>query len=160
MAVIDGSSGRLKLTETRVAILEDALERGLTYTLAAKAATISTVTLWTWLQRGKRVFEEFEGELPPEEMVLERQFFDLYVRLQQAESRAALRHLDIITNAAIGGNVVASMWYLEHRHPDQYGRQVLDQVNYEGERESGPEPIRLVEVILPEDTKPTSSEST
>jgi hypothetical protein len=47
---------------------------------------------------------------------------DFALRVQQAEAMAIQDHLEVIKQAADSGTWQAAAWWLERRHPDQWGR--------------------------------------
>ena len=78
---------------------------------AAAAAGISKVTLYSWLHRGAAGEEPFAAFLNAVDV---------------AQSEADLRDLAVIRKAAAEGTWAAAAWRLERRHPDQWGRRLVE----------------------------------
>jgi hypothetical protein len=96
-----------RLTPLVEAAIVNALRRGCTYELAARAAGVARVTLWYWLRKGKK---SRSGKF--------RDFLNI-VRRAEAEALAACaaRVMDAIDQ----GDVRAACWFLERRAPEEYG---------------------------------------
>lgn len=106
-----------KYTAERAAIVEDGIERGLTFGLAAALAGISPDTLTNWRKR----------------------YADFSERVEQAEALGALANLDKVRRAG-DDDWRAAAWILEHRHPHQYGKTVTEN-QHTGQNG---EPIRVI----------------
>jgi transposase len=90
-----------KYSPETVKKIEEALEAGATYKLAAAYAGIHFDTFNDWRQR----FPEFS---------------DL---VKSAEAKAAVGWLEQIEQAARDGHWQAAAWKLERRYPDEWGRK-------------------------------------
>jgi len=88
-----------KYSDTVVKRITNALERGATYKLAARAGGISYKTFCRW-RNNKPAFAE---------------------KVAAAEWRAADQWLEAIDEAAESGSWRAAAWKLERRYPNQYG---------------------------------------
>ena len=98
-----------KINEMYIKLLEQALQVGMTKTLACQHANISRSTYHTWMSRGRDEDDTI--------------YSDLYRRLKKAESNHALANLAIIQKAAKETTSwQAAAWLLERRHKE-YQRQ-------------------------------------
>ena len=94
-----------KYTPDRVKRILMAVEQGATVAHACGYAGIGTRTYYDWLEQ----YPEFREAV------------------ELAESRATLRWLHVIDQAASSGIWQAAAWKLERRHPHIYGRRVVEQ---------------------------------
>jgi transposase-like protein len=99
---------RSKYTAERASAILGGVREGLTYRLAAAVAGISPDTLTRWKDR----------------------YPDFAARLMAVEAEAAHDALKLIRRAG-HDDWRAAAWILEHRHPEDYGRQVA-QLNVAG----------------------------
>ena len=95
----------------REAILA-AIATGATVEAAAGAAGCSRRSISRWRQRGE------QDDATPEEL-------DFYQRYRQAEARAELEALRVISEAADGpgGDWRAAAWFLTHRFPERWSEK-------------------------------------
>jgi transposase len=100
--------------------------------VAILSCGISESTFYRWQQRGKRasrgIYREFWEEL------------------KAAEAQAEVMYLDVIRQAARGGQWQAAAWYLERTRSDIYGRR-MDMTSGGEKVESAP--ITVIEVVRP-----------
>ena len=92
---------RSLLTSDRIKKICSGIELGLTYDMCAKYAGISPSAFYTWLRKGR------EGK--------EKKFIDFVSKLQQAEAKGAVYHLNNIISSS-KDDWKASAWVLERRH--------------------------------------------
>ena len=102
-----------KLSQDTIDRLADAIRLGATWERAADVAGISVATLRDWRRRGEA------GD---------RQFAALLAALKAAEGDGVSRALQVIRQAAEGGQWQAAAWLLERRYPADYGRRVESRV--------------------------------
>lgn len=95
--------------ETANRVIE-AVERGLTFSLAAAYGGISYSTLNRWRKKGQNCEDE-EDDF--------RQFWKL---LEQAKGEAALRLVNCIHSAAESGDWKAASWIMERRYSGDWGK--------------------------------------
>lgn len=120
-----GMSEQSKFTPERCAIIIKASGQGLSKELCAASAGINYSTLRRWEMRGE---EDPDGPV-----------HDFVVAWHKAESKFIQAHLANISRHAIG-NVehdikstwMASAWLVERRHPDQYGRRIVEVGGHNG----------------------------
>lgn len=98
-----------KYTHERATVIIQAIEEGLTYEFAAALGGISGATLTRWCER----------------------YADFAERIGAAEARGVQKNLATIRAAASGDDDRppdwrAAAWILEHRHPNQYGKTVVN----------------------------------
>lgn len=119
---------RYQLTREQVDAVGRAMrDEGLGYYRAASIQWgVTERTAARWLRRGERDIEE---GLDTVKAHLKRVVVE-----SQAEVSAAAERTQY--QAIREGDVRAAQWYLEHRHPDEYGRQILSRIQVEGEVES------------------------
>lgn len=121
---------RTKYTPETVKKITDAIKLGATYELACGYAGITFETFNQW-RRHKSEFSE---------------------AVQGAEGGGAVQCLLRIQQAANSGEWRAAAWILEHRHPEQYGRQVLDTYRHDVveriAREEGVDPAKLYDLAF------------
>lgn len=92
-----------------VEAIAEGLRKGATISIACQMAGISEATYYLWRRMGRE--SEVENEYT--------RFNDL---MDKAEAEGAMRHLEVINNAAIElGEWRASKWLLERRYPNSYG---------------------------------------
>lgn len=113
--------------EVRAGLIE-AVELGATWEAAAQSVGIGASTLRQWRQRGEA------GEAP---------FAALLADLKRADADCISRALQVIRQAAEGGQWQAAAWLLERRHPADYGRRVESRVEV-----SAPSPQDGVRTVL------------
>lgn len=106
-----GAPHRYDNPEVRKRLVE-AVRAGAHYGLAAQYAGIDRTTFQRWLQKGR------EGD---------PLFADLVAEIEQAEAQNAVVNLGLIRKAAMAGTWQAAAWILERRHPQMYGRTVVEQ---------------------------------
>lgn len=86
-----------------------ALEAGNYQKTAAALAGVSENTFYRWMDRGKNAKS---GKY--------REFCE---SVKRAEEKAKAYHLQQIRKASENGSWQASAWYLERKHPSEWGRQ-------------------------------------
>jgi len=86
-----------------------ALEAGNYQKTAAALAGVSENTFYRWMDRGKNAKS---GKY--------REFCE---SVKKAEEKAKAYHLQQIRKASENGSWQASAWYLERKHPQEWGRQ-------------------------------------
>lgn len=122
-------SGRVTLfTPERRKTIVEAIREGNYGQQAASAARVSTHALRAWLHKGEvAALKLEEGEdLEPDEAEFAQFFYDCMEADAEAES-AAVRE---VRQAGESGNWIASMTYLERRHPERWKRR--DAVEHTG----------------------------
>jgi hypothetical protein len=92
-----------KYSPERAATIAEAIEKGLTFGLAAALGGISPDTLTVWRRR----------------------YPDFAERIDAAEAQGALVNITKVRDAA-NDDWRAAAWILEHRHPHQYGKTVTE----------------------------------
>jgi hypothetical protein len=97
-----GTRGWTKLTPLVRQRLLEAIERGLTFTLACQTCAISMDSLARWRAKDAAFAAE----------------------IREAEGRSADRWLGLV-EAAAPKNWLAAAWLLERRHPHEYGRHLV-----------------------------------
>lgn len=121
---------RTKYTPETVKRLTDAIKLGATYELACGYAGIRYETFRVW-QRTKPAFS---------------------AAVEESAGAGAVQLLGKIRQSANDGDWRAAAWVLEHRHPEQYGRQVHDVYRRELveriAREEGVDPARLYDLAF------------
>lgn len=86
---------------------------------AAEAAGISHQAVALWLSKGKK------GEEP----------YDAFYRdVQAAKGRDALRDIQIISKAGVGGDWKAAAWKLERKHPKLFGQRHQIELSVQNEQ--------------------------
>ena len=96
---------RLKYKAERVEALLNHIKLGVPIVHACAAVGINQDTYHRW----KKKYEDFES------------------RVKEAESHCLKMHVSTIYNAAKGGDAKAAQWWLERRHPKDFGhRQAID----------------------------------
>lgn len=88
--------------------LYEAIEKGATIKIACQAAGIHENTFHQWKKRAKASTKE-------------NKYTRFVARMEEAEAKSALTHLEVIRNAAFTGDWRASKWILERRFPNDYG---------------------------------------
>jgi len=106
-----------KATEKIIQRLCDALSLGCTYELACKYAGIGASTLRMWRAHAAQAAPGTRAHR-------------LIERLDEAESKAVMRWLGHLEQAARDGHWQASAWKLERRYFSEYGRHI---VQHDGE---------------------------
>ena len=94
----------------------EGIRLGLTYDLAAEYGGIGESTFYTW----KKSFREFREAVT------------------HASAHAAAVNMARINAAGQGGDWRASAWIMEHRFPEQYGRQIHEHQGSESQ------PLRVI----------------
>lgn len=96
---------------------------------AAAYANIAEKTFYNWLTRGR---EDAEAGIEPEDSI-HLQFLQA---IEKAQADAEIENLLVVRGAAIGKpskegvpgeaqDWKAAAWYLERKHPDRYGRRIV-----------------------------------
>lgn len=93
-----------KYNPERVANIIQAIELGATFVIAANSAGVSENTFYRWMKE----YPEFDEAV------------------NKAASKAAIRWLAKIEQAASQGNWQAAAWKLERRFPRDYGRHIIE----------------------------------
>lgn len=123
-------AARSKYTPEVVKRLADAITLGATYELACAYAGIRYETFRVW-QRTKPGFS---------------------ATVEEAEGKGAVQLLGKIRQSANDGDWRAAAWVLEHRHPEQYGRLVVETYHRDVvdriAREEGVDPARLYDLAF------------
>lgn len=106
----------------------DAVQIGATYKLAAKYAGVNLQQFYIWIKRAEQIILRIERDRisDSEPMVDEADmvYLEFYMRLQEAEGKAAYSWLQAINDAATVENKwQAAAWLLERRHPEDYGKK-------------------------------------
>lgn len=113
-----------KYEPTRVKRIVDALSDGNTRRLGCAYGGITEDTFANWLAR----------------------YPDFSDAIKRAEADAEVRHVANIARAAQEGTWTASAWWLERRHPQDWGRK--DRVEHSGDAER-PIVVRTITAVLP-----------
>jgi hypothetical protein len=100
-----------KLSEDRQAKIIMAIEHGAYYKQAAEFAGIDYTTFNNWMKRGENAEEGTE-------------YFNFFHAVKEAEGKAAVGNLMLITLAAQNGNWQAAAWKLERRYPEEYAKRM------------------------------------
>lgn len=104
-------SGRPRLlTPERERRILEAIAQGATRGQAAQAAGVHRATFMRWMAAGEA-----------QESGPERDFCDA---VREADGAVAVAMCRVVTNAAETGTWQAAAWWLERRHPTEYGRHV------------------------------------
>lgn len=126
-----------KLTPAVQAAIVDAIRNGNTREIAAEVAHVGRTTLFIWLQRGR------SAKAPK----LYREFANA---ITVAEAEAVATMVKIVMKAAESTPAVAQ-WWLERRHPDDWGRkdrvEVMETVRRDARKlaeEMGLDPEELI----------------
>ena len=82
---------------------------GLTYSLAAEAAGITYQTFNEWHKKGKN---SKSGE-----------YFEFYTHIQKCNANAAKKCIEKLNEAVKAGNCTVSIWILERRFSEDFGRR-------------------------------------
>lgn len=98
----------IKYDQTTAEVLLKAVAAGLPNKTAAELAGIDERTLYNWKRRGKA------GEEP---------FLQFLQSLRAHQARAVREAMQTINHAAKRGEWRAAAWWLERRHPDEYGSE-------------------------------------
>lgn len=86
------------------------LEQGNYRKTAAAVAGVDETTLLRWIKRGRE--SKSKGK-----------YYQFYQSVKKAEEKAKAYHLQQIRKASENGSWQASAWYLERKHPQEWGRQ-------------------------------------
>jgi hypothetical protein len=119
----------LKLTPDITKLIGDGVSLGLTYSLASEAAGISYQTFNSWMNKGKN---STSGE-----------YFKFSQHIFNCNANAAKKLLQCLHDSAEAGNYQVSMWILERRFPDEFGRWVYRKINSVSENHN-----ETVEIIV------------
>lgn len=98
-----------KLTDELTDVLCENIELGMPYKLACQAAGINYDTFNEWMKKGA------EGS--------NKKFIEFSDQVRASEAECAKRNLDNLRKAADNGSVASSMWLLERRYPDEFGKR-------------------------------------
>lgn len=104
-------------TTTVADVVVEALFTGAFIEDAANAANVAPATIYNWLARGE---EHRDADPMPKR---EAPFVEFLEATVKARAHAKLHSLAVIKAAAQDGDWRAAAWYLEHAHPDDYGRR-------------------------------------
>lgn len=129
-----------KLTAEVQARLAEAIAGGNTYKVAAAYAGIDYSTFRLWMVKGEGVAEGRD------------EYSALFDAIKEAENEAVRRRVELIDRAA-EKNWTAAAWWLERRHPEDWGRHEkidLDVALREDARRLAPEIGLTVEEALEE----------
>lgn len=110
-----------KLNANVQRLIVSAIAKGNTREVAAAAAGIGRTTLFTWLAAGEKAKSG--------------QYRDFLDALKKAEAGAVVGMVGIVRNAA-ANSWQAAAWWLERRHPDEWGRKDRVEIGYLIEREA------------------------
>lgn len=117
-----------------------ALASGSTLLTAADLCGVARSTVQEWVQRGRQAQQALDlGETPDP---LDNRYREVADRIGKSRAQAKVRALAIIQVAA-PKDWKAAAWYLEHAHPDEYGR--TQRLTVVGEADS-PVGVRTVPV--------------
>lgn len=94
--------------ETRRKIIQ-ALEAGNYRKTAAALAGVDESTFYKWMKRGEKAKSG--------------KYFQFVQSVKRAEEKAKAYHLQQIRKASENGSWQASAWYLERKHPQEWGRR-------------------------------------
>jgi transposase len=111
-----------KLTPELQQRIGDNVALGLTYSLAVESIGITYKTFNLWLKRGQT---EKSGK-----------YFQFYKYITKRNADAAKVLLERLNDAATAGNCQVSMWILERRFPEEFGRRVYRKTNVVSENQN------------------------
>jgi transposase len=100
----------------------DGVSIGLTYALAAESAGITYKTFNDWMKLGR---DSTSGK-----------YFEFYQHIEKCNANGARKLLQRLNDAAEAGNCQVSMWILERRFPDEFGRRVYRKTNVVSENQN------------------------
>ena len=95
---------------------------GLTYSLAAEAAGITYQTFNEWHKKGKN---SKSGE-----------YFEFYTHIQKCNANAAKKCIEKLNEAVKAGNCTVSIWILERRFSEDFGRRQYRKTNVISENQN------------------------
>ena len=95
---------------------------GLTYALAANSAGVTYHAFNDWIKLGRDSKSE--------------KYFEFYQHIKKFNTDAAKVLLERLNNAAAVGNCQVSMWILERRFPEEFGRRVYKKINVVSENQN------------------------
>ncbi len=104
-----------KLTPEVQQKIGDGVSLGLTYALAANSAGLTYQAFNDWMKLGR---DSTSGK-----------YFEFYQHIEKCNADAAKVLLERLNNAAAVGNCQVSMWILERRFPEEFGRRVYSKTN-------------------------------
>ncbi len=104
-----------KLTPEVQQKIGDGVPLGLTYALAANSAGLTYQAFNDWMKLGRN---STSGK-----------YFEFYQHIEKCNADAAKVLLERLNNAAAVGNCQVSMWILERRFPEEFGRRVYRKTN-------------------------------
>ena len=113
-----------KLTAGTAKMAIEALRRGGTRDMAARAAGVPPATLYGWLARGRNAKSGI--------------YHEFYEASKKAEAEHGLEALDVVTEAARDGSWQAAAWVLERRHG--YRRDATFHVEHAPAPSASPDP--------------------
>jgi transposase len=93
----------------------DGVALGLTYALAANLACVTYQTFNEWMKLGR---DSTSGK-----------YFEFYKHIEQRNAEGALKILQRLNDAAEAENCQVSMFILERRFPEEFGRRVYRKMN-------------------------------
>lgn len=109
-----------KLDDKRQARILEAIRDGLPYTTACALAGIHYSTFAEW---------KLKGEDPASP------YAEFAMSVKEAEAEAEALHVKRIESASKNGQWQASAWFLERRHPQQWGRTERQEQQHSGQVE-------------------------
>lgn len=115
---------RTTLSEHRIERICHLIEHSHSARSACKHTGTPLSTFYEWKRCGKDAQQRREkGQRLTR---AERMLADFVERMEKAEAEAIDKHLKVIMRAALRGNWYASAWWLERRHPEDWGRYRVD----------------------------------
>lgn len=144
-----------KLTPKIQELICTAIEYGAPLATAAKYGGVHDDTVWNWRRAGEAIQARLDAGETIELTDDEAKYLDFFTAVEASNAKAMLFHLQNLTDLA-HINPQNSMWMLERRWPDDFGRpqQKLD-VTTNGESVNR---IKTIEVIHYKDA-PASRDS-
>lgn len=115
-----------KLTPRTEREVATALAAGWFRNTAAAYAGISPATLYSWLSRGERESTRLKNP-DAETQESEAPYVRFLESIKKALAVAEVRDLAVISEAAKAGVWQAAAWKLERRHPERWGRKILQE---------------------------------
>ena len=109
----------LKLTDTTIEKLCRAISIGAAIKNACAFAGVSVTTYYSWLHEGEAVLERLEVDPEAELSDREVKFIQFYNSLEKAQSKAAMKWLEVVDNAA-SENPGYALRMLKIRFPGDY----------------------------------------
>ncbi len=111
-----------KLTPEVQKKIGDGVSLGLTYSLAASAAGVTYQSLNSWMQQGQK---DKSGK-----------YFEFARYINKCNADGARVLLEKLNDAAKAGNCQVSMWILERRFPEDFGRRLYKKMNVASENQN------------------------